>query len=343
MNFNVVDSFDFLVVVTLAWAFLGFVYFLSKISSLNLLRVSSFLKSAMNSQQLIDSVSHKLNLLANADESAIKHAENEYVKKNAQLKEEIAALKAKLVKLELIGGHIQYFVPHVTESLVHTNEELVSEKPNPVHAKPTDSAPKAVGKQPKPTPSQKNSGGGGGRKGGAAPAGDLPVDVSRLDLRVGKIVEVERHPDADSLYIEKVDLGEGHLRTIISGLVNFVPIEKMQGLVGIFMCNLKPVKMRGIESQGMLMCASNDEHTVVEPLVIEGPNPPELGDRVFVESYPGEPDDQLNPKKKVWETVKPDMRVDASNFATYKGVHWKLRNNPSAVIKSPSVVNAQIS
>lgn len=53
------------------------------------------------------------------------------------------------------------------------------------------------------------------------------------------------------------------------------------------MCNLKPVKMRGIESQGMLMCASNDEHTVVEPLVIVGPNPPVLGDRVFVEAYPG--------------------------------------------------------
>ncbi|VDO13591.1 unnamed protein product [Rodentolepis nana] len=299
----------------------------------------------MNSQQLIDSVSNKLKLLANADQSAIKHAENEYVKKNAQLKEEISALKAKLVNLELIGGRIQYFVPSVTESSVHTNEELAPETPNPVvHAKPTVSAPTAAEKQPKPAPPQKSGGGGGGgRKGGAAPAGDLPVDVSRLDLRVGKIVEVERHPDADSLYIEKVDLGEGHLRTIISGLVNFVPIEKMQGLVGIFMCNLKPVKMRGIESQGMLMCASNDEHTVVEPLVIEGPNPPELGDRVFVESYPGEPDGQLNPKKKVWETVKPDMRVDASNFATYKGAQWKLRNNPGAVIKSPSVVNAQIS
>lgn len=57
----------------------------------------------------------------------------------------------------------------------------------------------------------------------------------------------------------------------------------------------------------------------------------------------GEPDAQLNPKKKVWETVKPDMRVDASNFATYKGAHWKLKNNPSAIIKSPSIVNAQIS
>lgn len=65
---------------------------------------SCFLKPAMSSQQLIDSISYKLNLLANADEAAIKHAENEYVKKNAQLEEEIAALKTKLINLELIAG-----------------------------------------------------------------------------------------------------------------------------------------------------------------------------------------------------------------------------------------------
>lgn len=100
--------------------------------------------------------------------------------------------------------------------------------------------------------------------------------------------------------------------------------------------------MRGIESQGMLMCASNSEHTAVEPLVIEGPVPPTLGDRVFVEGYLGEPDAQLNPKKKVWEQVKPDMRADSDNFATYKGARWKLKNNPDAVIKSP-IANAQIS
>ena len=78
------------------------------------------------------------------------------------------------------------------------------------------------------------------------------------------------------------------MRTVISGLVNFVPIEKMRGLTGIFMCNLKPVKMRGVESQGMLMCASNADHTHVEPLVIETPSSgPVVGDRVYVDAYPG--------------------------------------------------------
>ena len=56
---------------------------------------------------------------------------------------------------------------------------------------------------------------------------DRPVDISRLDLRVGKIVGVKKHPDADSLYVEEVDLGEGQNRTIVSGLVKHVTLEEV--------------------------------------------------------------------------------------------------------------------
>ena len=66
----------------------------------------------------------------------------------------------------------------------------------------------------------------------------------------------QQHPEADSLYIETVDLGEESERTIISGLAGLVPMEELQDRLGVFLCNLKPVKMRGIESCGMLMCAS---------------------------------------------------------------------------------------
>jgi tRNA-binding EMAP/Myf-like protein len=57
---------------------------------------------------------------------------------------------------------------------------------------------------------------------------DLPVDVSRLDIRVGIIMDVKKHPDADSLYVEQIDVGEPAPRTVVSGLVKFIPIEKMQ-------------------------------------------------------------------------------------------------------------------
>ncbi|NXF12379.1 SYYC protein, partial [Smithornis capensis] len=54
------------------------------------------------------------------------------------------------------------------------------------------------------------------------------VIPSRLDIRVGKVISVEKHPDADSLYVEKIDVGEAEPRTVVSGLVQFVPKEQLQ-------------------------------------------------------------------------------------------------------------------
>lgn len=79
---------------------------------------------------------------------------------------------------------------------------------------------------------------------------------SKLDIRIGKIVDISKHPEADSLYVEKIDVGEEHPRTIVSGLVKYIPIEEMQNKMVVVLCNLKPAKMRGIESQGMVLCAS---------------------------------------------------------------------------------------
>lgn len=77
-----------------------------------------------------------------------------------------------------------------------------------------------------------------------------------MDIRVGKIVEVSKHPDADALYVEKIDLGEAAPRTVVSGLVNFISADELQNRLVAVLCNLKPAKMRGIESQGMVLCAS---------------------------------------------------------------------------------------
>jgi tRNA-binding EMAP/Myf-like protein len=54
------------------------------------------------------------------------------------------------------------------------------------------------------------------------------MDVSHLDLRVGKIVKVQKHPTADNLYVEEVDLGEGKPRQILSALVKHVTLQEMQ-------------------------------------------------------------------------------------------------------------------
>lgn len=80
-----------------------------------------------------------------------------------------------------------------------------------------------------------------------------------LFTKINFLLSVKKHPDADSLYVEEVDLAEGKTRTIVSGLVKHIPIEEMQDRIAIFMCNLKPAKMRGVLSEGMLMCASTPE------------------------------------------------------------------------------------
>merc|ERR1712088_219541 len=168
---------------------------------------------------------------------------------------------------------------------------------------------------------------------------------SRLDIRVGKIVQVSKHPDAESLYVEKIDLNEeGGTRTIVSGLVDYVPIEEMQDRLVVVLCNLKPAKLKGVESKGMVLCASvtNDDDTKsVEPLLApEGAIP---GDVVYVEGYEGQqPDEQLNPKKKVWEKLAVDLKTSNDDKCQ---AQWQ--GNPLVIIgkgdiRAPSLRGAPI-
>ncbi|XP_020029563.1 tyrosine--tRNA ligase, cytoplasmic [Castor canadensis] len=144
------------------------------------------------------------------------------------------------------------------------------------------------------------------------------VIPSRLDIRVGKIISVEKHPDADSLYIEKIDVGEAEPRTVVSGLVQFVPKEELQDRLVVVLCNLKPQKMRGVESQGMLLCASREGVSrQVEPL--DPPSGSAPGERVFVKGYEkGQPDEELKPKKKVFEKLQADFKISEECIAQWK-------------------------
>ena len=59
--------------------------------------------------------------------------------------------------------------------------------------------------------------------------------MARLDIRVGKILKAEKHPNADSLYVEEIDVGGAETRTIVSGLVKYIPLEEMQ------VCSISPL------------------------------------------------------------------------------------------------------
>ncbi|VDM93479.1 unnamed protein product [Onchocerca ochengi] len=178
------------------------------------------------------------------------------------------------------------------------------------------------------------------KKGGNKTDGNVSnneiIDIGRLDLRVGRILKVERHPDADSLYVEEIDVGEDKPRTVISGLVLHVPIEQLQNRLIICVCNLKPMKMRGIESQGMVLCASTPEK--VELIEFDGNCIP--GQPVTCEGYKRRPDPVLNPKKKIWEGIAPDLKVSCEGQVVYKG--QPLLVDGLSPLQAPSLRNVPV-
>ncbi|KAL9078790.1 MAG: hypothetical protein Q9157_002273 [Trypethelium eluteriae] len=159
---------------------------------------------------------------------------------------------------------------------------------------------------------------------------EKPLSPALIDLRVGHILKAERHPNADSLYVSTITMGdpagtdntseyEGQVvRTVCSGLNGLVPLEEMQGRKIIAVCNLKPVTMRGIKSCAMVLAASpkeapgeQDNHKGPVELV-DPPAGASAGERVYFEGWQGEPEGQLNPKKKVWETIQPGFTTTDS-------------------------------
>lgn len=82
-------------------------------------------------------------------------------------------------------------------------------------------------------------------------------DFAKLDLRVGTVIDCEPHPKADRLLVEKIDLGT-EVRQVVSGIAKSYKPEEMIGKQVVLVANLKPVKLRGVESQGMILCAVED-------------------------------------------------------------------------------------
>jgi len=282
--------------------------------------------SSKQSRALISVLSNQLGQL---EKALVEKKKVELRTENEELKKRLAQITADLLVLEQIKGKEQYYdftksdrlAPVVT---VAGEAPKLQVKPEPKPAAKAEPKPKPEpvangsakeasppAQQPPKKEKAAKKGGGGAKK---APAEEAPVDVSRLDFRVGRIVEAQRHPDAESLYVEQIDLGEAAPRTVVSGLVKFVPLEEMSGRLVVCLCNLKPAKMRGVVSQAMVMCASTpDKVEILSPP--EGAQP---GDLVEFPPFPRTPDALLNPKKKVFETCAPDLRTSQDRVALFR-------------------------
>jgi len=83
-------------------------------------------------------------------------------------------------------------------------------------------------------------------------------DFKKLELRTAEIESVEEHPNADRLYVLKVRVGE-EIKQIVAGIRKFYAPDDLKGKKIVIVNNLEPVTLRGVESQGMLLAASDEE------------------------------------------------------------------------------------
>ncbi|KAL0970561.1 hypothetical protein UPYG_G00243760 [Umbra pygmaea] len=212
--------------------------------------------------------------------------------------------------------------------------------------------PTALGNNPKSVEKDGRRRRGGEKKGRrerhhSEPALEVEprVDVSRLDLRIGRIVAVRYHPLAGALYIQEVDLGESAPRTVVSTL-RHIPKEELQGRLVVLLCNIRPCRVKGVVSTAMVLCGSapndteddNDDATLVE--LLEPPTNAVPGDRVTFYEYPGEPDRELSPRERLWELILPDLQTDSRGVATYKGAGFEVRGK--GLCRVPTLINSSI-
>ena len=136
--------------------------------------------------------------------------------------------------------------------------------------------------------------------------------MSKVDIRVGKVINIEPNPEGDKLYNEEIDIGNGEIRKIASGLRGRVDINDLKDSLVIVILNLKKRNLKGWPSHGMILCTS-DKEGKVEPL--RPPEGSQIGDLVYIGNLPREP---ATDKHCPWETVAKNLCVNSKKEATYK-------------------------
>ncbi|RIA98986.1 tRNA synthetases class I-domain-containing protein [Glomus cerebriforme] len=154
---------------------------------------------------------------------------------------------------------------------------------------------------------------------------EKPIDVSRLDIRVAKIIKAEIHQNNPNSYVSTVDVGDasGIPRTVVSGLASYIPLEQMQDRYVLAVCNLKSGKFQGIESRAMLLAASSLDGNTIE--LLDPPAESEIGEAIVFEGYgSAERDGEiLNPKTKIFEKIAENFKINKEGVATFKDTLFK--------------------
>ncbi len=151
-------------------------------------------------------------------------------------------------------------------------------------------------------------------------------DIGGLEIRIGKIVNIVKHQDADQLYVSTVDVGEAEPRTIVSGLVKYCSIDSLLDSQVVVLCNLKPRPLKGIMSFGMLLCASNSDHSEVIPL--RPPPDSRIGEPITFSGHNSNPIPPSNRANKIFEKIVSELKVSSSGEATFSGIPFMTPKGP---------------
>jgi methionine--tRNA ligase beta chain len=168
-------------------------------------------------------------------------------------------------------------------------------------------------------------------------------DVRRVAFRAATILEAGPHPEAENLLVCKVDCGDmaedgkPELRTVVAGLAGKIPFDKLIGKKVVAVTNLKPAKMRGIESTAMLLAASKGEgdDEVVELLNVSGDVP--NGELLNIEGMgASEPDTMMKSKGalKAFDRVQASLKASPDGEAIWideEGKSHRLQTSAGAV------------
>lgn len=101
-------------------------------------------------------------------------------------------------------------------------------------------------------------------------------DFKRLDLRVGEVLSVEHVPNADKLYVLQVDIGGKQIQ-LVAGLRPYYKEDEIMGKKIVVIANLDPAKIRGLDSEGMLLAASEKDRVSLLTLDKDVP----VGSRIY--------------------------------------------------------------
>ncbi|KAG7752527.1 hypothetical protein KL911_003809 [Ogataea haglerorum] len=145
------------------------------------------------------------------------------------------------------------------------------------------------------------------------------VSPQLAELRVGKIIEVRKHENADRLYVSKVQLAE-HPQSpkfvqVCSGLVDYIPIETMLHSRVCLVTNLKPSKMRGVMSEAMLLAATNADNSEAE--IVDAPEGVPLGTLLYFEGHKNEHESFARLSFSQWKSIAENLHTDSNGNVVF--------------------------